>query len=817
MKPQHYTVHKFGGSNLVAATDFTTVAKRLTGKNEVVVVSATRGTTAKLQHCLDVASQGESFKAGLQQLQHQHEAIIKSLLQGDDAQALLGGLQIDISQIHDVLHAISIIKNYSKQQQDNVLGFGEQWSAKILTGVLSLQSQAAYLNASTVLFTHKKHGMLCVDWVRAGSALDGFVKQTPFDQLVITGFIACDEAGKLITLGLNCSDFSAAIFAKLFQAKALIIWKDTDGIFSADPARVRSAFPLEHLSYASALELAYFGATVIHPKTIAPVMEDNIPIHIKNALNPDAKGTLISADVPASSLPIQGITSISDIALINIEGTGLIGVCSTAARVFGALAHVEISVILISQASSEHSICLAVQRDVADQAVKVLEDAFEFEIAQRQVERIEADKACAILAVVGDGMEGAVGVNSRLAATLAQANINLKAIAQGSSERNISVVVSDADIDKALRAVHAGFYLSNKTLSIGIIGPGVVGGELIQQINASLSRLHDDSQLSLQVRGICNSSKMILSDEALALSDWQMQLAQSDISMDANAFVEHVIADDIPHAVIIDCSANQGIADQYVDFVKKGGHIITPNKRAGSGDYAYYQSLKQALIKHHRHFLYETTVCAGLPVISTLGDIIQTGDEVLQIEGVVSGTISYIFSELLQGTPFSDVIIEAKRLGYTEPDPRDDLTGMDIARKVVILARELGLETTLEDVGITNLVPESLRDCDVESFLQELPKHDDAIASMIASKLKPGESPAYVGCIAEDGSVTVGIGSYPATHPFVRLQGADNILTIKTKRYFAQPLVIQGPGAGAAVTAAGVFADLLRLSSMITE
>jgi aspartokinase/homoserine dehydrogenase 1 len=396
--------------------------------------------------------------------------------------------------------------------------------------------------------------------------------------------------------------------------------------------------------------------------------------------------------------------------------------------------------------------------------------------------------------VVGDGMEGAVGVNSRLAATLAQANINLKAIAQGSSERNISVVVSDADIDKALRAVHAGFYLSNKTLSIGIIGPGVVGGELIQQINASLSRLHDDSQLSLQVRGICNSSKMILSDEALALSDWQMQLAQSDISMDANAFVEHVIADDIPHAVIIDCSANQGIADQYVDFVKKGGHIITPNKRAGSGDYAYYQSLKQALIKHHRHFLYETTVCAGLPVISTLGDIIQTGDEVLQIEGVVSGTISYIFSELLQGTPFSDVIIEAKRLGYTEPDPRDDLTGMDIARKVVILAREL-----------------------VESFLQELPKHDDAIASMIASKLKPGESPAYVGCIAEDGSVTVGIGSYPATHPFVRLQGADNILTFKTKRYFAQPLVIQGPGAGAAVTAAGVFADLLRLSSMITE
>ena len=546
-------------------------------------------------------------------------------------------------------------------------------------------------------------------------------------------------------------------------------------------------------------------------------MEQDIPIYIKNALNPSAKGTVISSQTAASPLSVQGITSISNIALISIEGTGLIGVCGTAARVFGALEHAGISVILISQASSEHSICLAVETKTADQAVKVLTEAFEFEIAQQHVERIVADKNCAILAVVGDNMVGTAGIASQLTSTLAKADISIKAIAQGSSERNISTVIAQAQISKALGAVHAGFYLSDKTLSIGIIGPGLVGSTLIQQIDNALKRLQQQHHLRLQVRGICNSSRMILSQNALDLSNWKTELNQSPVKTDLAAFTDHIVADDIPHAVIIDCSASQHIADQYIHFVEKGAHVITPNKRTNSGDYTYYQKLNRILRKKHRHYLYETTVCAGLPVITTLHDIIQTGDEILKVEGVVSGTLSYIFNQLATGLPFSQVIKDAKNKGYTEPDPRDDLAGMDVARKVVILARELGHPVNLENVTVENLVPETLRTCDVDTFLSRLPEFDDHIATTIQSKMKPDECAAYVGCITQDGHVTVGIQSYPASHPFAQLKGTDNILTFKTKRYCEQPLLIQGAGAGAEVTAAGVFADLLRLASYIAD
>lgn len=810
-------VHKFGGSNLAGAESYKTVAQRLSGHNEIIVVSATKGTTSALQNCLDLARQGQPFKTELQQLQQKHIVIIQALLDAEQARTLLSDLAGDFTRIHDLLHAISIIQHYSSEQQHTVIGFGEQWSAKILVGLLAPHHKTLYLNAASVLFTQKKRGNIYVDWQRSQQAINDFLAHKSFNQIVITGFLACDSNAKPVTLGRNCSDFSAAIFAKLFNAKKLIIWKDTDGIYSADPNQVHSAFPIEHLSYESALELAYFGAAVIHPKTIAPAMEQDIPIYIKNSVNPTAQGTVISSHRSTSTLNVQGITSISNIALISIEGTGLIGVCGTAARVFTALEKAEISVILISQASSEHSICFAVEADVADQAVTVITDSFEFEIAQQQVEQIVADNHCAILAVVGDNMVGTVGISGKLTSTLAKANINVKAIAQGSSERNISIVVAQAEINKALGAVHAGFYLSDKTLSIGIIGPGVVGKTLIKQIHEELDRLQQQYHLRLQVRGICNSSKMILSKNPLHLADWQAQLNQSSVNTDITEFVYHIIADDIPHAVIIDCSANENIANQYVDFVKKGAHIITPNKRANSGDYPYYKELKQVIRDTHHHYLYETTVCAGLPVITTLHDIIQTGDEILKIEGVVSGTLSYIFNQLSTGLPFSQVIKDAKSQGYTEPDPRDDLTGMDVARKMVILARELGHSVSLTDVNIESLVPEALSTCDVDTFLSKLPEFDAQITAKIHSIIKPNECAAYVGYITQDGHIDVGIKSYPATHPFAQLKGTDNILIFKTRRYFEQPLVIQGPGAGAEVTAAGVFADLLRLASYIAD
>ncbi len=811
----NYIVHKFGGSSLVNADSYKTVAARLNGQNEIIVVSAIKGITSALQKLLDVAVRGDDFQKILEKIANQHASIIKTLLSEKKAERLIEQLQKDIVNIHDLLHATSLINEYSEKMQSAIIGYGEKWSAKILTSVLSDNSKSLFLDATDVLCTYKKNGILHIDCQHSKNKLEAFLRDKSFEQLVITGFLACDEQEKQITLGRNSSDYSAAIFAKLMCAKELVIWKDVEGVFSADPTRVRSAFPIAHLSYESALELAYFGASVIHPKTITPAMELSIPIYIKNIFNPQASGTVISYQSERSNLPVQGITSIDHIALVTIEGTGLIGVSGTAVRVFQVLQQLNISVILISQASSEHSICLAVELSLADEAVKALVNAFEFELQQGQIERIYANKNCAILAIVGDGMVGTIGIAGKLMATLTNANINIKAIAQGSSERNISIVIARDDINKALRAVHAGFYLSDKTLSIGIIGPGLVGSALIRQIRKALKRLQQQYHVKLLVRGICNSKKMHLSHQAIDLSNWETYIDESQQAVDLDLFSEHIIADDIPHAVIIDCTASASVSDQYIKFISKGAHVITPNKRANSGNLSVYRHLKSQVHEKSRHYLYETTVCAGLPVITTLHDIIQTGDEVLKIEGVVSGTLSYIFNQLAEGLAFSQIIKEAKALGYTEPDPREDLSGMDVARKIVILARELGFGVTMDDVKVHNLVPKPLTQCSTDTFMQELPKYDAQIKANIQANIKDNEQAVYVGAIHNDGTVEVGIKSFPMSHPFARLKGTDNMLIFHTHRYNELPLVIQGPGAGAEVTAAGVFADLLRLVSFI--
>lgn len=812
-----YVVHKFGGSNLIDGNSFRVVAERLTGENEIIVVSATKGTTSNLQTMLDNAAAGKDFSTDLQKVQQQHREIIDSLFAAEAAKPLHDVLNQDVQCIKELLHSTGLINGYSEKLQAVVISYGEKWSARILTALLQIKHKAMFLNAKDVLFAEERKGHLYINWERSEKALKLFLQDHAFKQLIITGFIACDEEGKQITLGRNGSDFSAAIFAKLFSAKQLIIWKDVDGIFSANPRQVRSAFPIEQLSYEAALELAYFGAAVLHPRTIMPVMEKNIPIAIKNILNPAAKGTLITITKPSVNRPVQGITSIERIALITIEGTGLIGVSGTAVRVFKVIEEEQISVILISQASSEHSICFAIEAHLAEKAVKALKQAFELEIQQHLVERIVADIDCAILAVVGDGMVGNIGVAGKLTSTLAKINVNIKAIAQGSSERNISLVLANHDINKSLNAVHAAFYLSDKTLSIGLIGPGLVGSTLLQQIQRELIRLQEKQHVKLWVRGICNSKKMLLSYDAMDLTSWEQELEENGIALNLTKFAEHIIADDVPHAVIIDCTANEGIAQQYIQFIHQGAHVITPNKRASAGDLVYYEKLKQQARQSHRHYLYETTVCAGLPVITTLADIINTGDTVISIQGIVSGTLSYIFSQLAEGVKFSEIIQTARAQGYTEPDPREDLAGTDVARKIVILARELGHRIQLSDVKVHNLVPEKLRECDVASFMNKLPDHDLEIAESIKSLTKAGEQAVYLGCINQDGSVEVAIKSFPKTHPFTRLRGTDNMLIFRTQRYNEQPLVIQGPGAGAEVTAAGVFADLLRLVSYIAK
>lgn len=805
-------VHKFGGSSLVNVNCLQNIKSILTGENEIVIVSAIKGVTSSLQELLDLAKSQQNTDQTFNKLQQIHQDLVNNLLPEKQQAALLNDFRHDWENIRSVLQAINLVQEYSKQACELILSFGERWSTKILATYLS----ATYLDARKVLYVKKIDDRIDIDWDKSQIALQDFLKANPCRQLMVTGFIASTLDGKPTTLGRNGSDFSAAIFAKLMQAQSLTIWTDVDGIYSADPHKVRSAFVLEKLSYEEAFELAYFGASVIHPQAIAPAMAQSIAISIKNTFNPTAPGTCISTQPQTSPYLIKGLTSIDNIALVNIEGANMIGMPGIAARVFAALQQAKISVILISQASSEHSICLAIADKHVEQAASVLNEHFQFEISRQQIKPVHTQKNCAILAIVGDSMVGTPGILGKLCHTLALANINICAIAQGSSERNISIVVNAADINKALRSVHAGFYLSRKTLSIGLIGPGVVGKVLLQQIHAALAKLKDRHDLNLCVRGIMNSRQMLLSHSHIDLSNWEKLLTQSPSASDIEKFADHIIADDMPHAVIIDCTANQAVADQYLTLIEKGIHIITPNKRANSGDLTYYKQLKQTTAEKGRCYFYETTVCAGLPVIKTLQDLIHTGDEIISIAGIVSGTLSYIFNELARGLPFSKIIQQAKALGYTEPDPRDDLSGMDVARKIVCLARELGLEATLDQVAVDNLVPDALQSCSVEEFLKQLPDYDDQI--MTTLRKLGGEKPqlAYVGSIKRDGAIKVGIQSFAAEHPFAQLTGTDNMLIFHSTRYSEQALIIRGPGAGAEVTAAGVFADLLRLGTSLS-
>lgn len=811
-----YKVHKFGGSSLANTDRFIALKSLLSGKNEIIVVSATQGTTTTLQAILDEAKQSESFLQPLEALEKKHCHLVNTLLPKNKSLDIVTSINNDVLEIKNILNSVHLTGVYSKEIQDVILGYGEIWSAKILTHYLSQYNNATYLDAANILFTYEKNGMKCIDWEKSQAALKVHLENINFDQIIITGFIASTIEGKRTTLGRNGSDFSAAIFAKLFNAKDLTIWTDVDGIYTADPNRVRSAFVIESLSYKEALELAYFGAKVLHPMTIAPALESDIPIYIKNSLNPSANGTYISASPKKTSYLIKGLTCIDNVSLINIEGTGMIGVSGIAARVFQILHHVGVSVILISQASSEHSICFSVSNADTDIAINALKENLQFEIEKQQIEGISVDKKCAIMSVVGDEMIGTIGISGRLCNSLAKANINIRAIAQGSSERNISLVVNNCDINRALQAVHASFYLSRGTISIGVIGPGLIGSTLLQQIQKEINSLKTLHQVNLCVRGIMNSKKMLLSHKPINLENWKEQFDKSDNRSDINTFVNHILTDDFPHAVIIDCTASQNVANHYIDFIKKGIHVITPNKHVNAGNLDYYKKLKQLTMYHNKYYLYEATVCAGLPVINTLQDILKTGDQILKIEGVVSGTLSYIFNELKKGRKFSEIIIEAKKLGITEPDPREDLSGMDVARKLVCLAREIGQDIHLEDIKVFDLVPPALKSCILEEFFEKLSSYDGQMQNLINGAKAKNEIICYVGTIDSRSGINVALTAFPEEHPFSRLEGTDNMLIFRTRRYHKNPLIIQGPGAGAEVTAAGVFADLLRLVSFLS-
>jgi aspartokinase/homoserine dehydrogenase 1 len=653
-----------------------------------------------------------------------------------------------------------------------------------------------------------------IQWAESRAKLRELVPADYTGTLIITGFIASDRRGVQTTLGRNGSDFSASIFGALLDSSEIHIWTDVDGVLSADPRRVPDATVIDSLSYNEAMELAYFGAKVIHPQTMAPAVGGSIPIWIRNTFAPEKAGSLICAQ-PQSVLPVKGIASIEKIALINLEGAGMIGVPGTAHRLFGALREEGISVILISQGSSEHSICCAIPQNQADRAAAVVRSAFERELKEGQIQDVDVAPDLAILAVVGDGMAGTPGVAAKVFNALGSTSVNVRAIAQGASERNISVVVDGKQAERGLRAVHAGLYLSPHTISVGVIGPGTVGRVLLNQLASQSARLKSGARLDFRVRGIMTSKQMLLSDGGVALDRWKQQFDSDATAADFDKFLQHVQVDYLPHTVIIDCTASADIAKRYPEWLAAGIHIVTPNKKANSADLPFYRRLHEARRAGSAHYLYETTVGAGLPVVQTLRDLRETGDEITSVEGIFSGTLAYLFNTYDGRKSFSDIVRDARQRGYTEPDPRDDLSGMDVARKLIILGREMGLDLEMADVKVESLVPAGLEKGSIDDFMARLPQHDSSMNDRLETARSKGKVLRYVGRLTADGKATVGVVELDAKHAFANIALTDNVVRFATRRYCDNPLIVQGPGAGPEVTAGGVFADLLRLAAYL--
>ena len=820
--PSAWVVHKFGGSSVADADCFRRVAAILDDQPAGrlgVVLSACKGVTDALLGLVAQAEQripenGSSIDA----IRARHAGIAAITLDAETAREYLEAFDRDCRDIEGILHTVRLTRSAARNVIDLVAGYGEIWSTRLFREFFARRQgrpgDVRWVDAREAVVVEWGPLGPAVQWEESRERLARLVPSDFAGTLIITGFIAADRRGVQTTLGRNGSDFSASIFGALLDAHEIHIWTDVDGVLSADPRRVPDAQVIDAMSYNEAMELAYFGAKVIHPQTMAPAVGREIPIWIRNTFAPDHPATLICAR-PTSSLVVKGITTIEDIALINLEGAGMIGVPGTAHRLFGALREEGISVILISQGSSEHSICCAVPLAQAPRAANVVRAAFGRELAEGQIQSVEIDSELAILAVVGDGMAGFPGIAAKVFNALGTAGVNVRAIAQGASERNISVVVQGKAATRALRAVHAGFYLSPHTMSIGVIGPGTVGRVLLDQIASQSDRLHRDFKLDLRVRGILSSRRMLLSDKGVVLAGWQREFAAASGPADLARFVEHVGVDYLPHRVIIDCTASSDVARHYGDWLAAGIHVVTPNKKANSADMATYRALQDARRQGHSHYLYEATVGAGLPVIQTLRDLRETGDEITSIEGILSGTLAYLFNVYDGTRTFSEIICEARQRGYTEPDPRDDLSGTDVARKLTILGREMGLTLELADVTVESLVPAGLESGSIDDFLGRLPAHDATMAARFEATRSRGKVLRYVGRIMANGTATVGVVECEPRHAFANIALTDNVVRFATSRYNDNPLIVQGPGAGPEVTAGGVFADLLRLGAYL--
>ncbi len=815
-------VLKFGGSSVANAQNINNViniVQQATKKNtnSIIVLSALGGITDALLEAAALASEGNDvYKDKLQLIAQRHLTAVKELIPLDQQSSVLSMVKKRCNDIEDTCNGVFLLRELSLRTKDSIISFGELLSSQIFSAKLkALGINNTWKDARELIITDSQFGNANVDFASTNKKIQSFFFSIDTPLCVIPGFIASDINGTTTTLGRGGSDYTAAIVSAALSASVVEIWTDVSGMMTADPRLVSNAKIISQISYQEAMELSHFGAKVIYPPTIQPVMNKRIPVRIKNTFAPGDAGTLIESDTQKNGNSIRGISSINKVSLLSLEGSGMVGIPGFSKRLFEALSNERINVILITQSSSEHSICVGIEEVNADKAKAAADKAFSYEIETRKVEPLIVERSLAIVALVGDNMKSHPGVSGKMFGVLGRNGVNIRAIAQGSSERNISAVIATADIKKAINVLHEEFFETTyKQVNLFITGAGNVGTRLLAQLKQQQQHLQDDLRLQVRITGIANSKKMFFNDEGIDLIKWKELLQQGD-AMNLEQLASIIETKNLRNSVFIDVTANDEVAKSYDRFLQKSISVVACNKIACSSSYKEYKKLKNLAREFNALFLFETNVGAGLPVIGTLNDLLRSGDKVNRIEAVLSGTLNFVFNNYTGEKSFASVVLQAQEEGYTEPDPRLDLSGTDVMRKIMILARESGERLEMDEIKNNSFMPAACMEGDVENFYKQMEKHEPHFKALVESAKPAGKKLKFVASYlnstsGEAGNASVGLQQIDAKHDFYHLYGKDNAVLFYTDRYTEQPLVVKGAGAGAEVTASGVFADIIR-------
>lgn len=811
---------KFGGTSVANAQNIKLVLDIIKNKAQdsqlTVVVSALSGVTdLLLEASAKAASKDNDYKLIVAEIERKHLEAIKELIPVSEQSALLSHVKRIINHLETLLDGCFLLGELSNRTSDTILSFGELCSSYIIAEAMKQQlPNSIYKDSRELIKTNNHFGKAIVNFETTNQLIADYFHANNTQVIILPGFIASSNDGNNTTLGRGGSDYTAAIIAAALNASHLEIWTDVNGMFTANPKIVKQAQPIEKISYQEAMELSHFGAKVLYPPTIQPVLNRNIPILIKNTFEPEVEGTYISNEINYQVNPVKGISHIDKIALLTVEGSGIIGVAGFSKRLFEALSNESINVIFITQASSEHSICIGIQNNDSESAQSAIDKAFELEISQKKIDPCTAEKNLCIVALVGENMKNHQGLSGKMFSTLGKNNVNIRAIAQGASERNISVVVNERDVTKALNTLHERFFEDKiKQLNLFVMGVGNVGEKFIDQIHQQKKFLKDNLKINVRVIALSNSRKMHFDEDGIALKEWQSALDNGEVA-NKESFISKVKELNFRNSIFVDITANEVVANTYDQYLEQNIAVVTCNKIACSSVYSNYQNLKQLSRKYNAPFLFETNVGAGLPIIDTLKHLVASGDKINKINAVLSGSLNFIFNNFNENVSFEEVVKEAGVQGFTEPDPKIDLSGVDVARKILILIRESGYEMDIDEIENNCFLPkECMETTNNEDFFASLKKHSAHFEGILAGAKAKDSRIKFVASF-DNGKASVGLQFIPKESPFYNLEGKDNIVEFYTDRYVDQPLIIKGAGAGAAVTASGIFADVIRIGNV---